>query len=231
MKHKLLTSLSFFLTLLFTACSSDNNEQSEDIVSPLAIATSPQVVQTSLLVEGRQWCIGWTYGWPDTIPAASTYEVISLSDRYECNGKTYRKLNRSVGSVSLSPVREEEGKVYVLDTVSKKETLDFDCNIKVGDMDVTGRWELKGIFEVVVGQKQAVKRKCFRFGYTESELRMMPEIFQGYHRDYIEGIGYIDGAFLHDPMTTGGVPRLVCCHDADGTCIFGDENHQCPITR
>ena len=59
------------------------------------------------------------------------------------------------------------------------------------------------------------KRKCFIFDLDEAE---------NMSREYVEGIGYANEAFFHDPLTTGGGFVLICCHNADCVCVYGKDD-------
>ena len=209
----------------FAGCSSDDDVENNDNGSP----DNPP--QGTLLVEGRHWCVGCYTHWPVS-DEVFAYLDIWVEGSVEYNGKTYKRLKYRNGDdaipeegtkevYELKPMREEGGKVFVLDTSTGKETLDFDCNAKVGDLDPQG-YAITEIANKVVGVDNAIERKCFMM-QLEDDLSGEPP----YMREYIEGIGYVDGAFLHDPLTTGAFYKLLCCHEADGKCIYGQAGHTC----
>ena len=213
----------------FAGCTSDDDVENNDNGSP----DNPP--QGTLLVEGRHWCVGICELWP-VLGEVSAYTDVWIEGSIEYNGKTYKRLKYRYGGDGFSeeetkvvrelkPMREEGGKVFVLDTSTGKETLDFDCNAKVGDLDPQG-YAITEIANKVVGVDNAIERKCFMM-QLEDDLSGEPP----YMREYIEGIGYVDGAFLHDPLTTGAFYKLLCCHEADGKCIYGQAGHTCYINN
>ncbi|MBP5338582.1 MAG: hypothetical protein J6Z14_04665 [Prevotella sp.] len=222
MKNQYLLLWLALALLSFACCSKD-----EDVNNVPDSVTQEGL----LLVEGRQWCVGSCVTWPvygDIIG----HIFFSIDGNYECNGKTYKRIRETIPAQPelglekdnvryLKPMREENGRIYVLDTLSKKETLDFDCNVKVGDKDPQG-YAVTDIISRSVSAEDETLRKCF---IMEVKDPYTPE--PAYIREYIEGIGYVDGAFLHDPLTTGGFFVLVCCHEADGKCIYGESGHDC----
>lgn len=207
----------------FAGCGSDddvaNNDKGSSDNPPLG----------ALLVEGRHWCVGSCTLGP-VYGEVLAYQDIWVEGSVEHNGKTYKRLKCRKGDLSfgleaeeheLKPMREEDGKIYVLDTSTGKETLDFDCNAKVGDLDPQG-YAITQIVNKKVGVDAGVERKCFMMEMKDDLSGEPP-----YIREYIEGIGYVDGAFLHDPLTTGGFYKLLCCHESDGKCIYGQAGHTC----
>ena len=217
---------SLFLWLMlavfsFAGCGSDDDVADNGKGSP----DNPQ--QATLLVEGRHWCVGSCTLWP-VYGEVFAYQDIWVEGSLEHNGKTYKRLKYRNGDLSsgleaeeheLKPMREEGGKVFVLDTSTGKETLDFDCNAKAGDLDPQG-YAITEIVNKVVGVDDGNERKCFIME-LEDDLSGEPP----YVREYIEGIGYVDGAFLHDPPS--GFLKLLCCHESDGKCIYGQAGHTC----
>ncbi len=206
----------------FMGCSNDDEVVNDD-------KDAEKSLQASLLTEGRQWCVGSCTSWP-VYGEVIACQNIWIEGSLEYQGKTYKRLKYSIRDLSsgleseeydMKPVREEDGKVYVLDTLSGKETLDFDCNAKVGDRDPRG-YTITEIVNKIVGADDKNERKCFVMEIKD-ELTHEPS----YHREYIEGIGYVDGAFLHDPLSTGGFYKLLCCHEAGGKCIYGEAGHVC----
>jgi len=223
------------VSLLCIECSKEENDVSpEDEIKEVNVTEGKDEkgkvddLRNILLVDGKQWCVGSFSYWP-VYGEVIAYNIISIDGTYECNGTIYKRLKcvlttpASSPSLSeeyyLSPMREEDGRVYVLDTLSKKEYIDFDCNIGVGDKDPHG-YALRDIVYKGFGQDEESKRKCFIFDLDDTEKMS---------REYIEGIGYTNGAFFHDPLTTGGGFVLVCCHNADGICIYGKDDHKCYI--
>ena len=223
--HYLLLWLALAL-LSFAGCSKD--EEVND-------APDSVTQEGLLLVEGRQWCVGTCSLWP-AYGEIIAYTTFCVEGNCEYNGKTYKKIRETIlaqpemGSEEdevryLKPMREEDGKIYVLDTLSKKETLDFDCNVKVGDNDPQG-YTVTDIVSRIVSTEDETMRKCFIMEVKDSYTSE-----PAHKREYIEGIGYVDGAFLHDPLTTGGFFVLVCCHEAGGKCIYGDSGHECKLSK
>ena len=239
MKKLLLIMWAVCSSLLLVGCDKEANDILQDSETKVVNSEDEKEGEkgkegktekdvSTLLVDGRQWCVGWVSFWPVSGEIVA-YSIISIDGKYECDGKKYKKLKVESTSISsepffqevrhLSPMREEEGKVFVLDTLSSKEHLDFDCNMKVGDKDLCG-YVLTEITFKSVGQDEECKRKCFIFELDDYGT------YKEY-REYIEGVGYTEGAFLHDPLTTGGGLKLICCHEADGTCIYGEKGHVC----
>ena len=229
--HYLLLWLAL-ASLSFAGCGKD--EDANNVPKDEHVINAPESVMQErlLLVEGRQWCVkicslGPVYG------EIIGYSTFCIDGNYEYNGKTYKRIRETDSALPefglkeevryLKPTREEDGRIYVLDTLTKKETLDFDCNVKVGDKDPQG-YAVTDIISRSVSTEDETLRKCF---IMEVKDPYTPE--PAYTREYIEGIGYADGAFLHDPLTTGGFPVLVCCHEADGKCIYGKAGHDCKL--
>lgn len=175
-----------------------------------------------LLVEGRVWHVGFFSLWPE-YGKITSYTTITIGKEFSFNGKTYRKLisktqysEDRIEVRNLFPMREEEGRIYKLDTLSGIESLDFDCNIQVGEKDPQGN-VVSEIIEKEIFPN--IKRKCFIFNYQEFDTDI---------REYIEGIGYLNGAFLHDPTWAGAGVVLICCHNADGTFLYLNPKYECP---
>ena len=207
----------------FAGCGSDDDVANNDKGS------SDNPPQGTLLVEGRHWCVGTCTLWP-VYGEVIAYQNIWIEGSVEYNGKTYKKLKYRYGGDmipkedaevvhELKPMREEDGKINVLETSTGKETLDFDCKAKVGDLDPQG-YAITQIVNKKVGVDTGVERKCFMMEMKDDLSGEPP-----YIREYIEGIGYVDGAFFHDPPS--GFLRLLCCHESDGKCIYGQAGHTC----
>ena len=243
MKKQFLIMWAVYFSLLLVGCDREGNGIIEDSetkeVNDESVKGGKKGKEDEtekdlsiLLADGRRWCVGTVSFWPVSGEIVA-YSIISIDGKYECDGKKYKKLKLESTPIAseyslqevryLSPIREEEGKIYVLDTLSRKEHLDFDCNMKVGDKDPCG-YVLTEITFKSVGQYEECKRKCFIFELGDYGT------YKEY-REYIEGVGYTEGAFLHDPLTTGGGFKLICCHEADGTCIYGEKDHVCLFTR
>lgn len=220
--HYQLLWLAFAL-LSFAGCSND-----EDVNSVPDSVTQEGL----LLVEGRQWCVVSCSYWP-AYGEVTGYVDFCIDGERDYNGKTYKRIRESTHAQSelgleksvryLKPMREENGRVYVLDTLSMQETLDFDCNVKVGGKDPQG-YVVTDIVSKSVSTEDKALRKCFIM-----EVKDPYTSEPAYIREYIEGIGYVDGAFLHDPLTTGAFFVLVCCHEGDGKCIYGKSGHDCKL--
>ncbi len=237
MKNHYLFILLALLFLTFAGCDKDKDENLNNVPKDEDVINAPDSVTQDglLLVEGRQWCVGTCSFWP-VYGEIIGYSIFCVDGYYEYNGKTYKRIKATIPAQPelglkkddvryLNPMREKSGRIYVLDTLSKKETLDFDCNMKVGDKDPQG-YAVTDIVSKNVSTEDETLRKCF---IMEVKDPYTPE--PAYIREYIEGIGYVDGAFLHDPLTTGGFFVLVCCHEANGKCIFGKAGHECKILK
>lgn len=221
----------WLVTALLTLVGCSNNDEGTGETSSIDIIPE----ERSLLVEGRKWCIGTCIQWP-VYGEVIAYTTACVESSFDFNGKKYKRIrstllaNPEIGVNEdiikyLSPMCEEDGRIYVLDTVSLKENLDFDCNMKVGDKDPQGYTITEIIFRKTSSESDTLRR-CFIMNVKDPYT---PE--PGYTREYIEGIGYVDGAFLHDPLTTGGFFKLICCHEADGKCIYGETGHDCKFSK
>lgn len=214
--------------LSFAGCDNDEDAKEEQTKHVPDSVTKDGL----LLVEGRQWCVGSCSFWP-VYGEIIEYITFSIDGNCEYNGKSYKRIKETIpaqpehgveASVRyLKPMREENGRIYVLDTLTMKETLDFDCNVTVGGKDPQG-YVVTDIVSKRVSTESETLRKCFIMEVKDPYTPEPP-----YIREYIEGIGYADGAFLHDPLTTGGFFVLVCCHEVDGKCIYGESGHECRL--
>lgn len=180
--HYLLLWLALAL-LSFAGCDKDENVNN----------VSDSVTQEGLLAEGRQWCVGSCSFWP-VYGEIIGYVTFCVDGKYDYNGKTYKRIRETIPAQPefgleknvryLKPMREENGRIYVLDTLSKQETLDFDCNATVGDKDPQG-YTVTDIVSRSVSTEDEILRKCF---IMEVKDPYTPE--PSYIREYIEGIGY-----------------------------------------
>ena len=182
----------------------------------------------SLLAEGRKWCSEYLTISP--IYSAGI-RVICVEGNYICNGKSYKKIKdidvmhgeRNVWF--RSPMREEDGRIYRLDTLTQKEYLDFDTNLKVGEG-----------FTVNVGDNES-------YDVTIQEIKVLPFgqentprtcfILDLHATRYVTGLGYCDhGAPFYEEEVWNYSYGPICCHNADGTDIYnrsGLEDHDCPL--
>ena len=141
----------------------------------------------SLLAEGRTWCSEYLTISP--IYSAGI-RVICVEGNYICNGKSYKKIKEidvMYGERNVwfrSPMREEDGRIYRLDTLTQKEYLDFDTNLKVGEG-----------FTVNVGDNES-------YDVTIQEIKVLPFgqentprtcfILDLHATRYVTGLGYCD---------------------------------------
>jgi len=186
----------------------------------------------SILSEGRSWCTKYTDPYSSDTKTISI-RIISVDGNVIFNGITYKRL-REVNIYFLDdgvhqstryllPMREEGGRTYKLDTLTQKEYLDFDSNLRAGDafevyiddIDELYNLSIEDITVLPFGTDNT-DRKCF---LLDDGTR------------FAKGIGYFSqaGTPFHEPLMTGASIFFVCCHNADGTCIFGSEGHDCPL--
>lgn len=248
MKKTLYTLVMLLLaTLCLPSCS-------EDVEEPVVVPEEEEDTGTPslpLLVEGRTWVVCFDPGEPTAPPVEEkSYSFLTIGGDSLWEGKVYKPVISERFSVkngiwkSLEPhvyrlMREQNGRIYIVEHDPKtgiwQECIDFDCNTAHGTT-----WQVNGAgyshtYAWNVGDTitaDGIKRR------TYDCLRDAEDVLDNGHvytskdtlDSYIEGIGYIGSSFYHSYKTVGSIERLVCCHDADGTCLYSrDPDHNCPL--
>ncbi len=252
------TLYTLAMLLLATLCLPSCSDDAEEPVVVPEEEEEPGTPSLPLLVEGRSWVIHLDNCNP-TIPEDyyKSYAVLTVKGDSLWEGKTYKKMMANDIEVKDGVwgsypeycsfiMREQNGRVYrpvwVYDmntgTGTHEEAVDFDCNTPHGSgwqekdelygsytFDYT--WDLSDTITA-----DGIKRRTWALHVDED---MIWENGYNYRNSYIEdvyieGIGYIGSSFYHDHWVTGSTPHLVCCHDADGTCLYSREpDHDCPL--
>ena len=197
----------------------------------------------SMLEEGRTWFEEtWKYG----LELYATSETKVCGDSV-VNGVSYKKIYQTTHLVepeiknwveSVFLAREENGVMYYY--VDNKEICYFDFNRKVGDTflfeydtavlsgnEDSKKVEVYGVVENISAMETAdgVSRKVFSVrSYVREVADGEEDVWEWSEYTFIEGIGEVSHsiAFNFGVLTTGGgVPKLVCVHDANGNHVYG----------
>lgn len=198
-----------------------------------------------ILEEGKTWYEEtWAYG----------LELSSTSERKVCgdsvvNGVSYKKIysttkfleyEEPITKEQVFLAREENGVMYYC--IGNKEFCFFDFNRKIGDtflfeydtsvlkqegIEVYGVVEDITTLETADGNTRKVYHvKCYTKEVKDGEP--LEDMWSEYM--FIEGIGearyglsYNYGVYA----TGGGVPKLICVHDAAGNHLYGSSDHDC----
>ena len=186
----------------------------------------------SILSEGRSWCTKYTDPYSSDTKTISI-RIISVDGNVIFNGITYKRLkevdtyfyDESIQQFTryLSPMREDGGRTYKLDTLTQKEYLDFDSNLRVGDAFEVYVEDIDELYKISIKDITVLP-----FGPDNTE-RTCYILDDG--TKFVEGIGYCvqSGTPFYEEIITGSSPVFVCCHNADGTCIYGSREHDCPL--
>ena len=192
----------------------------------------------SLLAEGKTWCTEYKDTWPNS-DRTIRYRVLCVGGDYFSSGKRYKRIMQSFVYLSpdsnkeivkehfLVPMREMGGTIYMLDTIKGVEYSIFDYGLSINDELSTYSVYDNAKTEMVGYVKDIYKQT------TGSDGRQrMCYVFSDLSMNFTEEIGFtLYGSPFYEGIFTGSAVRFVCCHKSDGTCIYGEADHDCPLRK
>ena len=184
-----------------------------------------------LVTEGKQWAVYCEQSWNQE------ESVVTMTFRLQgdtiINGKSYKKkwfsLEKDLSDIRLLPdsyMREEDGKVYVLNGCS--EELWFDYSARVGDTLCFVQNQIYGLVvsidDAILEHSDEKQRKHYKvmLGKRASSNDIY---FTDRHIDVYEDIGVLNsptygyGLGEHQLFTYGNSFTLLCVHD-DGKALY-----------
>lgn len=224
MKHfsKLLKVI--FGAVILISCNNSDEEFNTNTEQPKTTEDP-----TCTLIEGRTWIVGHFNDYSGSADVGS-YDVATVNGDSLINNTSYKKILNSHHSTDLkesqnndsellSLMREENGVVYFIEPGQTKEQVFFNSNKKIGEEGEPGTI-ISNITQEITG-KDNIARKIFYFVANDNSGEEMGA--------YINGIGFSQRGLLNRPTYTGSKTILICCHEKDGTMIYGDDKHNCPL--
>lgn len=246
-----LMAMLLMVAIILPSCSDDVEEP---VVTPEEEEEAGYALP--MLVDGRKWVHKLYPCGPYPDPNPYKYTVYEIDGDTVYKDKKYKKLmyyhiDVESGEVVVysaktvnSLMREENGRIYrVTGPLGKQndETLFFDCNVKDGDSyiqplytdgpDATYTWSVK---DTVTSEARRIYSLYYEF--EDIDYRLVNDkvvvdtlLCRGRETYFIEGVGHGAG-FYYDDLSVGGIREFICCHDADGTCLYSSKpDHDCPL--
>ena len=196
------------------------------------------VANDSLLAEGKTWCSEYKISTPDNISGNSDYRILTVEGVYLYDHKEYKKIMekdvtltsadiKSITKHCVCTMREQDGKVYVLDTISGKESAVFDSSLAVGDVFSTTAW-MEGIQSEVDFRLVEITNGSYGIDSDAQNYYKFDDVSM----NFLESVGFtLYGAPYYEIPLTGASVNFICCHTSDGRCLYGTPGHDCPLDK